>query len=121
MLAEELRKVRGPGGEVWNTKVFKPEELYPVVNGDPPDLMVFFDDLYWRSAGTLGWDTVYLRENDRGPDDAVHDWRGVLTIYDPEETLSGGRRVYRLEEVYRLFLELMGCSNESSHCSSLGL
>lgn len=78
---EELRKrlmqVRGPDGEKWETKVYTPGELYPEVRGDPPDLLVYLDDLSWRSAGTLGWPTNYLEENDRGPDDAVHDWIGI--------------------------------------------
>ena len=89
-LRDELLKIRGPNGERWNTKVYKPEELYPKVDGDPPDLIVYFDDLYWRSAGTLGWPTNYLKENDRGPDDAVHDWNGVFTVYDPEGTMNSG-------------------------------
>ena len=112
LLADEIRKIRGPNGEKWETKVYKPEELYPVVRGDPPDLMVYFDDLSWRSAGTLGWETNYLRENDRGPDDAVHDWYGVLAVYDPEGTVGLNDRVYRIEEVKSLFEEIMGISNE---------
>jgi len=77
-LKRKLSKIRGPNGESWNTKVYTPSELYPSVKGDPPDLIVYFDDLYWRSAGTIGWKTPYLEENDRGPDDAVHDWYGIL-------------------------------------------
>ncbi len=89
-LARELENIKGPNGEKWETRVYKPEELYPEVNGDSPDLIVYFDNLYWRSAGTLGWPTNYLPENDRGPDDAVHDWHGVLAVYDPEGTLDKG-------------------------------
>jgi predicted AlkP superfamily phosphohydrolase/phosphomutase len=89
-IKDELGKLRGPSGEVWVNKAYTPKELYPVVKGDPPDLMVYFDDLSWRAAGTLGWNTLYLEENDKGPDDAVHDWYGVFTIYDPEETISSG-------------------------------
>ena len=33
---------------------------------------------------------MYLPENDRGPDDAVHDWNGVLAIYDLEGTMGRG-------------------------------
>ena len=88
LLAAELRKIRGPNGETWNTKVYRPEELYPVCRGDKPDLIVYFDDLSWRSAGTLGWPSNYLPENDTGPDDAVHDWIGIFTVYDPQ----AGRR-----------------------------
>ena len=84
-LIRKLEAVKGPGGESWNTRVFKPEEIYPENNGDPPDLMVYFDDLYWRSAGTIGHNTIYLSENDTGPDDAVHAEDGVFILYDPRE------------------------------------
>jgi len=106
-LAEEIRKIRGPNGEQWNTKVYKPEELYPEVRGDPPDLMVYFDDLYWRSAGTLGWPTLYLRENDRGPDDAVHDWFGVFSLYDPQESFSLSKSIVDITEIHDIFSSIL--------------
>lgn len=40
--------------------------------------MVYLDNLSWRPAGTIGWPSIYLEENDRGPDDAVHDWLGII-------------------------------------------
>jgi len=105
-LKEELKRVRGPSGENWNTLVYTPSELYPVVRGDPPDLMVYLDDLSWRAAGTLGWDTLYLPENDIGPDDAVHDWYGVFAIYDPEGTVEpGDRGVVDIADVKDLILK----------------
>jgi predicted AlkP superfamily phosphohydrolase/phosphomutase len=87
-LAERLRAVRGPAGEPWATQVIKPNEYYADLRGDYPDLMVYFDDLYWRSAGTLGWGTMYLSENDTGPDDAVHAQHGVYILYDPRAKAS---------------------------------
>ncbi|RLE84903.1 MAG: nucleotide pyrophosphatase [Thermoprotei archaeon] len=110
-LKEELTKVKGPNGEKWENKVFKPEELYPVVRGDAPDLIAYFDDLSWRSAGTLGWGTLYLKENDRGPDDAVHDWYGILSLYDPENSFKLTRDMYKIEEVSFLMKEILGISN----------
>lgn len=89
-LKKDIEKIRGPNGEPWRNLVYIPHELYPEVRGDAPDLMVYLDDLNWRPAGTVGWDTLYLPENDRGPDDAVHDWFGVFTIYDPEGTIGSG-------------------------------
>jgi predicted AlkP superfamily phosphohydrolase/phosphomutase len=88
-LVERLKAVRGPNGEEWKTVVIKPQEYYPEHNGDYPDLMVYFDDLYWRSAGTLGYGKLYLLENDTGPDDAVHDYDGIYILYDPE--IKGGQ------------------------------
>lgn len=104
-LKEKIQRIRGPNGEEWKTKVYRPEELYPVVRGDPPDLIVYFDDLYWRSAGTLGWPTMYLRENDRGPDDAVHDWIGVFTLYDPENTVDRKEKRVDIQDISKIYLE----------------
>jgi predicted AlkP superfamily phosphohydrolase/phosphomutase len=82
-LVERLRGIRGPAGEAWDTKVIKPQEHFEELEGEYPDLMVYFDDLYWRSAGTLGYGTKYLPENDTGPDDAVHAQQGVFILSDP--------------------------------------
>jgi len=81
ILKEKLKSIKGPNGETWDTKVFEPEEKYDVVNGDRSDLFVYFDDLNWRAAGTLGYETMYLLENDTGPDDAVHDYDGIYVLY----------------------------------------
>lgn len=82
-VAEKIKSIRGPEGEKWRTEVYYPEELYPVANGDKPDIMVYFDNLSWRSAGTVGWESYYLLENDTGPDDAVHSQYGVFSLKMP--------------------------------------
>ena len=111
-LKKDIEKIKGPNGEQWDNKVYTPYELYPEVNGDAPDLLVYFDDLSWRSAGTLGWDTIYLPENDRGPDDAVHDWNGVLTIYDPEQTIEKGfKGEISIEKIHKFLIEALGLSH----------
>lgn len=84
ILADKLKKIKDPDGKVMSTLVYRPEELYLECRGDPPDLMVYFDDLFWRSAGTIGHNTLYLSENDTGPDDAVHNYQGVFILYDPK-------------------------------------
>ena len=87
-IKDAITSIRGENGEKWNTKVFYPENIYPMTNGDKPDLMVYFDDLYWRAAGTLGHPSNYLKENDTGPDDAVHSEYGVFSLALPESTES---------------------------------
>jgi predicted AlkP superfamily phosphohydrolase/phosphomutase len=84
-LKEELANVGGPDGEKWQTKVYKPEELFSNPKGEAADLLVYFDDLYWRAAGTIGYKSIYLPENDIGPDDAVHDWDGIFIMYNPTQ------------------------------------
>ncbi len=88
VLIERLSSVRGPNGEDWKTRIIKPQEYFQEFNGDYPDLMIYFDDLYWRSAGTLGHGTKYLLENDTGPDDAVHAQDGIYILYDPQNKIN---------------------------------
>jgi len=90
-LIEEITTIRGPNSEQWDTKVYTPEELYPRGRGDYPDLTVYFDDLSWRSAGTIGHNKLYLSENDKGPDDAVHSHHGIFILYDPNQKI--GKRI----------------------------
>jgi predicted AlkP superfamily phosphohydrolase/phosphomutase len=92
-LIERLEAIRGPRGESWATRVIKPNEYFEDLRGDYPDLMVYFDDLFWRSAGTLGWGTQYLLENDTGPDDAVHAQEGMYILYDPREPAGRPRDI----------------------------
>jgi predicted AlkP superfamily phosphohydrolase/phosphomutase len=101
-LAAELERVTDDRGRPMANRVLRPGRLYPECRGDVPDLMVYFDDLAWRAAGTLGWGGVHLADNDTGPDDAVHAHdacfvlrgdgigpgrRDGLTIYDVAPTI----------------------------------
>lgn len=87
-LTVELKNIRDPDGRRMDTQVFKPEKLYSELHGDPPDLLVYFDNLYWRSAGTVGHGKLYLDENDKGPDDSVHGMDGIFIMHDSEGALS---------------------------------
>ena len=82
-LATRLKEITDPSGRRMQTLVYRPTDLYPVAEGDKPDLIVYFDDLYWRSAGTVGHEELYLSENDTGPDDAVHSHHGIFILNDP--------------------------------------
>ena len=79
-LTERIAGIRGPGGEAWQTQIIRPEEVFDPCLGDVPDLMIYFDDLAWRSAGTVGHPGMYLPENDTGPDDAVHAKNGIYIL-----------------------------------------
>ncbi|MBD3226576.1 MAG: nucleotide pyrophosphatase [Candidatus Lokiarchaeota archaeon] len=87
-LKEKILKIKDPTGKTMKNEVYEPKDLYKITKGDPPDLMVYFDDLFWRSAGTIGHNKLYLEENDKGPDDMVHDYYGVFILYDPKNKKS---------------------------------
>lgn len=77
-LINKLEALGDEEGRPIGTRVHRPEELYDNVNGIPPDLIVLFGDLHWRSVGGVGHDTVWTRQNDTGPDGANHAPDGVL-------------------------------------------
>jgi len=106
-LAEKLMELRDPNGRRMDTKVFKPEELYSQCNGDSPDLMVYFDNLYWRSAGTIGHNSLYLSENDTGPDDSVHSMQGIFIMYDPSKKYNSDLGNVSILDVAPTILHLM--------------
>jgi predicted AlkP superfamily phosphohydrolase/phosphomutase len=83
-LARRIEAIPDENGNPIGTKVFKPEEVYPEVNGVAPDLIVHFGDLLWRSIGTIGGDEgIHVFENDTGPDDANHAQQGILIMAGP--------------------------------------
>ena len=92
-------------GRPIGTRALRPEELYRVRNGVPPDLLVYFGDLHWRSSGLVGGGT-HLRENDTGPDDANHALEGLYIANGPR---VGGRvrRDQRIEDVAPTILHLL--------------
>jgi len=84
-LTRELEEVRRPDGQLLGAEVKVPKNIYRQVNGDAPDMMAYFGDVAWRSAGTLGHGSLFIQENDTGPDDAVHSFDGVYLVVDPAQ------------------------------------
>jgi len=82
-LTRELSEVRRPDGQLLGAEVKVPKNIYRHVNGDAPDMMAYFGNVAWRSAGTLGYGSLFIQENDTGPDDAVHSFDGVYVVVDP--------------------------------------
>jgi predicted AlkP superfamily phosphohydrolase/phosphomutase len=103
-LAARLEALGGPDGRPIGTRAFRPTELWREQRRIPPDLVVYFGDLGWRSNGSLGHGRHWTFDNDTGPDDANHDRDGMfvlagpgvpaahredLTIYDVAPTILG--------------------------------
>jgi predicted AlkP superfamily phosphohydrolase/phosphomutase len=89
-LAERLEWLRGPDGEPIGTRAFRPGELWRAQRGVPPDLVVYFGDLGWRSNGSVGQGRHWTFDNDTGPDDANHDRDGIFVMAGPD--VPAGRR-----------------------------
>lgn len=100
-IKEEIEAIPDEAGLPIGTRVFKPEEAYRATKNIPPDLIVYFGDLDWRSAGTVGHRRIHLFENDTGPDDANHSEEGIFILKDGSDRLSGTslRSGKRIEKV----------------------
>jgi len=106
-LARKLEAIPDPEGRPLGTRVFKPQELYREVRRIPPDLIVYFGNLAWRSVGSLGLNAVHTFENDTGPDDANHAPYGVFILYAPQYGIKGQARNLHIMDVAPTILKLM--------------
>jgi predicted AlkP superfamily phosphohydrolase/phosphomutase len=98
-LAVRLAAIPDHLGAPLGTVVHRPERLYRRVEGVPPDLLVYFGDLAWRSVGSLGHGALHTFSNDTGPDDANHDHHGIFLARDARLAGRGelhGLTLYRL-------------------------
>lgn len=87
-LVQKLESLTDDQGKNIGTRVFKPEEIYKECRGVPPDLIVYFGDLSWRSVGSVGHSSIWTFENDTGPDDANHAQHGIF-IMSPHPERKG--------------------------------
>jgi predicted AlkP superfamily phosphohydrolase/phosphomutase len=114
-LIGKLLKLGDEKGRPIGTKVLHPREIYEQVNGVPPDLIVYFGGLYWRSMGSVGGPNpqIHTFENDSGPDDANHAEEGIFILSSKARIKRGLRGPgeksgLHLRNVARTVLKLQG-------------
>ena len=108
-IAGKLRALKDEKGKPLGTRVIKPQEVYtgPYVD-QSPDLIIYFGDLYWRSTGNVGHDSIYSFETEVGPDDAVHDEYGIFAMWDPRKKHGKQIKGLTLYDVAPTVLDIMG-------------
>ncbi len=88
-LATKIKQIPNKGGETMNTKVYMSKNEFKAELGEnAPDMMVYFDNLYWGTNCDIGNDGLYSWRNLVGADDALHGREGVCII-------SGGKTVHK--------------------------
>jgi predicted AlkP superfamily phosphohydrolase/phosphomutase len=95
-------------GEPMGSQVFEPRKIYRSLGNVPPDLIVHFGALYWRSIGGLGYDSLYLQENDTGPDDCNHAQFGTFLLSAPGLPVKGEIEGMHLLDIAPTLLDLAG-------------
>ncbi len=109
-IIDKLEALGDEQGDSIGTRVYRPEELYRQTRNIPPDLIAILGDLYWRSVGSVGYGpgTVWVYENDTGPDDANHDWDGIFIMSGPSVSARGRREGLKIYDVGATILEYFG-------------
>jgi predicted AlkP superfamily phosphohydrolase/phosphomutase len=109
-LSAGLKSIPDENGREIGTEVFRPQELYKEVRGVPPDLIVYFGALFWRSVGSVGDGKLHTFENDTGPDGANHAENGIFLFRPAGSGMPGGSRVkgLRIIDVAPTILRLFG-------------
>lgn len=106
----KLCAIQDENGRRMNTRVLKPQETYtgPYTNL-APDLLVYFDDLYWRCSEDMGHDGIHSFDTEIGPDDAVHDYNGMFVMCHPNDgTMKGHREGMKMLDGAPTLLNLLG-------------
>jgi predicted AlkP superfamily phosphohydrolase/phosphomutase len=111
-LIERLEAITDEAGACIGTRVFRPQEIYQNTSRVPPDLVIYFGNLDWRSVGSVGHRSVWTRENDTGPDDANHAQQGMLILGSPGGDVPplrpGSSQAMRIYDVMPTLCDLMG-------------
>jgi ATP sulfurylase len=104
----KLSQITDEDGLNIGTVAYKPEDVYSECRNVPPDLMIYFGDLSWRSVGSMGHGGIRTRENDIGPDDANHAQQGVFIMYEPRQQGRGEVEGLQVMDVAPTLLNLFG-------------
>jgi len=108
-LVAKLEAITDEKGKNIGTRVIKPQEVYPGGHLDQaPDLIIYFGNLYWRSTGNIGHESIHSFETEVGPDDAVHDEYGIFIMWDPKTKRGKELKDIKIYDVAPTILSTMG-------------
>jgi predicted AlkP superfamily phosphohydrolase/phosphomutase len=107
-LASELAAIPDETGRPLATQALRPQDIYREVRGIAPDLLVYFGQLHWRSAGLVGAGKIHSADNDTGPDDANHAEEGIFILAGPGIPAAGMAPPRQLMDVAPTILTLFG-------------
>jgi predicted AlkP superfamily phosphohydrolase/phosphomutase len=112
-LKSEIEHIPGLGGKTLTTRVMIPEEIYGDCAPGAPDLTVYFDELRYRTLGSVGSADIALLKNDQGWDGANHDWDGIFIVRGTAAGLPAGPNPdLPLNQIMPMILKCFGLEGE---------
>jgi predicted AlkP superfamily phosphohydrolase/phosphomutase len=107
-MTQKFEALQDERGQPLASQVFKPERIYRQVRGVPPDLIVHFGQLRWRSIGSVGHHSIHLQDNDSGPDACNHAQFGMFVLASSNCPLSGEYEGAGILDLAPTLMELAG-------------
>ena len=107
-IVHKLSQITDEQGTNIGTVSYKPQDVYGELRNVPPDLMIYFGNLSWRSVGSMGHGRIHTRENDIGPDDANHAQQGIFIMNDPQRQGRGKLEGLHVMDVAPTVLDALG-------------
>ncbi len=120
ILTTRLADLEGPDGHSLGNIVQLPDQTYRECKGIPPDLLVYCSGLRLRAIGSVGYDSIFVAENDTGPDDANHDFDGVFAATKNVLVADAPLEPMNIFDVAPTVLDLLGVAiPETMHGNSI--
>jgi len=98
-LINKLKAITDENGENIGTKIYKPENLYGDCNNIPPDLIILFGNLDWRSIESVGHECITLYRNNSRIDSANHKQHGIYIFMSKNTEKRENERINLLDVV----------------------
>lgn len=105
-LVRRLEQLETPAGRRLENRVVRPDELFEVANGFPPDLLLLVDDLRYRCVSRVGHSELFLHGDAAGPETGTHALDGLHILAHPQ--LASRRCDASLYDVMPTALHLLG-------------
>ncbi len=107
-LKGKLEALAGPDGMPLGVQVYKPEDVYQGTFGVAPDLLAVIGDYSWRCAASVGNGSVFLGENELGPDTSNHTPDGIFIWDHPAKVEPKKKDPYSIYDIAPTILEYFG-------------
>jgi len=95
-----------------NTQIFKTDKIYSCYDKNTPDLIVYFDNLFWGTNSDIGNDGLYSFSNLVGADDALHGREGIFIMSGNKVVAKGDIEKIDILDVAPTILDLFGLEKE---------
>lgn len=112
-ISKEIMEIPGKDGKRLNTQVFKTKDIYKnKLNENTPDMIVYFDDLFWGTNCDIGNKGLYSLSNLVGSDDALHARKGIFIMAGEKIKAGGEIKDMSILDATPTILNLFGLKKE---------